>query len=112
MMPVTHPSQHAVHSPHSRAAGAAMLITAPQHFLYFLPLPQGHGSLRPTGMCNQIVWEASSILAGYARLSRGLVVVVARCEHARRENARVALRPLPRRNSLPGGPPRPALRGL
>src|SRR5579862_3798943 len=21
---------------------------APQHFLYFLPLPQGHGSLRPT----------------------------------------------------------------
>jgi len=22
-------------------------LTAPQHFLYFLPLPQGQGSLRP-----------------------------------------------------------------
>ncbi len=23
-------------------------FSAPQHFLYFLPLPHGHGSLRPT----------------------------------------------------------------
>jgi hypothetical protein len=27
-----------------------MATTAPQHFLYFLPLPQGQGSFLPTGM--------------------------------------------------------------
>ena len=31
---------------------------APQHFLYFLPLPQGHGSLRPTFGPFTIVVEA------------------------------------------------------
>ena len=30
----------------------------PQHFLYFLPLPQGHGSLRPTFGPFTIVVEA------------------------------------------------------
>jgi hypothetical protein len=30
-------------------SGLAPLYSLPrQHFLYFLPLPQGHGSLRPT----------------------------------------------------------------
>lgn len=50
MIPVTQPSQHAVHSPHCRAGAAAMAITAPQHFLYFFPLPHGQGSLRPTSI--------------------------------------------------------------
>ena len=27
---------------------AAILLYIPWHFLYFFPLPQGHGSLRPT----------------------------------------------------------------
>jgi hypothetical protein len=27
-----------------------MGTTAPQHFLYFLPLPQGQRSFRPTGI--------------------------------------------------------------
>src|SRR6266700_3164725 len=27
--------------------GPPMMLQAPWHFLYFLPLPQGHGSLRP-----------------------------------------------------------------
>ena len=31
-----------------REAGAAILSYAPWHFLYFFPLPQGQGSLRPT----------------------------------------------------------------
>src|SRR4051812_8342896 len=48
--PATQPSQHAVQPPHCRAGTGASAITAPQHFLNFLPLPQGHGSLRPTGM--------------------------------------------------------------
>ena len=26
----------------------AIFLTSPQHFLYFFPLPHGHGSLRPT----------------------------------------------------------------
>src|SRR5690242_10897059 len=48
--PLTQPSQQAVQPPHSRAGATATGITAPQHFLNFLPLPQGQGSLRPTGM--------------------------------------------------------------
>src|SRR6185437_2461548 len=48
--PTTQPSQHAVHSPHWRPRADAMGITAPWHFLYFRPLPHGHGSLRPTDM--------------------------------------------------------------
>ena len=31
----------------SRADGAGGLQPAPWHFLYFFPLPHGHGSLRP-----------------------------------------------------------------
>src|SRR5512140_1881251 len=50
MVPATQPSQQAVHSPHWRAGAETTGITAPQHVLYFRPRPQGHGSLRPTGM--------------------------------------------------------------
>src|SRR6266581_887334 len=52
--PLTQPSQQAVQVPHCRApaarAGAETCLsstTAPQHFLYFFPLPQGQGSFRP-----------------------------------------------------------------
>jgi hypothetical protein len=31
-----------------REVDAAILLYTPWHFLYFFPLPQGHGSLRPT----------------------------------------------------------------
>src|SRR3982751_6222388 len=60
--PATHPSQHAVHSPHWRGAACAIGITAPWHFLYFFPLPQGHGSLRPVGIEDDVRDGASSIL--------------------------------------------------
>jgi hypothetical protein len=54
----TQPSQQAVQVPHSRCGSFNLAgfvsacadtnwdIMAPQHFLYFLPLPQGHGSFR------------------------------------------------------------------
>src|SRR5438132_13517176 len=32
----------------ARASEPVVYIAAPWHFLNFLPLPQGHGSLRPT----------------------------------------------------------------
>jgi hypothetical protein len=35
IVPMTHPSQQAVHSPHWRAGAGATGITAPQHFLNF-----------------------------------------------------------------------------
>jgi hypothetical protein len=60
IVPAIQPSQQAVQVPHLRAAvvtlnGAALIgatartsgITLPQHFLYFSPLPQEQGSLRP-----------------------------------------------------------------
>jgi len=59
MDPAAQPSQQAVQVPHSRFAvlaasrgGAAAPIarngiTAPQHLLNFLPLPQGQGSFLP-----------------------------------------------------------------
>jgi hypothetical protein len=61
-VPTIQPSQHAVQVPQLRdGAGAAAsdgllvaaatgcsAITLPQHFLYFLPLPQGQGSFRGT----------------------------------------------------------------
>jgi hypothetical protein len=56
---LTQPSQQAVHVPHRRAPEACsapesatglMGTTAPQHFLYFLPLPQGQGSFLPTAI--------------------------------------------------------------
>lgn len=62
MVPVIQPSQQAVHGPQERdgagadppetgggAVGATgrTAITLPQHCLYFLPLPQEQGSLRP-----------------------------------------------------------------
>jgi hypothetical protein len=63
MVPAIQPSQHAVQVPQLRpdAASGALFcdprgavstgwsaITLPQHFLYFLPLPQGQGSFRGT----------------------------------------------------------------
>jgi len=52
--------QHAVQRPHSRFAGVAAPagcapdlsgITAPQHFLYFFPLPHGQGSFLAVAIC-------------------------------------------------------------
>jgi hypothetical protein len=70
MLPAIQPSQHAVQVPQllwdaasgvrDAASGALFCkpraavsngwsaITLPQHFLYFLPLPQGQGSFRGT----------------------------------------------------------------
>ena len=54
IVPLTQPSQQAVQVPHRRAACATetglIVTTAPQHLLYFLPLPQGQGSFLPTGI--------------------------------------------------------------
>src|SRR5713226_2815184 len=54
-VPLTQPSQQAVQVPHCRAPAAVVRAgtrlsgtTAPQHFLYFFPLPQGQGSFLPT----------------------------------------------------------------
>src|SRR5580700_4640145 len=42
-------STFALHSTRSEGRNSERrLLYAPQHFLYFLPLPQGQGSLRPT----------------------------------------------------------------
>src|SRR5258708_634661 len=102
-----------------------MAITAPQHFLYFLPLPQGHGSLRPTGMCDEGLEGASSILAEYlataflhpensrlARLSRSPPVAPARYKPARRKDGGLALGARRGRLPVPGGNHRRALRGI
>jgi hypothetical protein len=34
---------------------------APQQFLYFFPLPQGHGSLRPTLGADRFTWILSGL---------------------------------------------------
>jgi hypothetical protein len=55
-VPTIQPSQHAVQVPQLRdgardgagVAAAWIAITLPQHFLYFLPLPQGQGSFLGT----------------------------------------------------------------
>src|SRR3972149_85339 len=40
-------------------------VFVPQHFLYFLPLPHGHGSLRPTlGCCWWTGWPAGGVGPG------------------------------------------------
>src|SRR3954451_10296979 len=44
-------------SPH-QASGE--VVDAPWHFLYFLPLPQGHGSLRPTFGSSRFTWRTVS----------------------------------------------------
>ena len=44
-----------------RNSGLCFHRQAPWHFLYFLPLPHGHGSLRPTfGAWRRTVWTAVS----------------------------------------------------
>jgi hypothetical protein len=49
MLPAIQPSQHAVQVPQLlRVSTGWSAITLPQHFLYFLPLRQGQGSLRGT----------------------------------------------------------------
>src|SRR5258708_27586426 len=82
--PATQPSQHAVHSPHWRIGAAAIGIVAPQHFLYFLPLPQGQGSLRPTGMESEaririrpVYFAAKEELCSSIRNTAKLVVYLA-----------------------------------
>src|SRR6185312_14404270 len=91
--PTTQPSQQAVHSPHWRPRAAAMGITAPWHLLYFRPLPQGHGSLRPTDMVrgNVKTLERPVYLRG-GRLRRDLPLLPERHLRTRREDAGVALR--------------------
>ena len=43
-----------------RETGVAILPYVPWHFLYFFPLPQGQGSLRPTSSSlPYTVWEAT-----------------------------------------------------
>ena len=80
MVPAAQPSQQAVQVPHSRAAFAIAAgvssargtgftaITAPQHFLNFLPLPQGQGSFRPTLM--RALHHADRLLKGLARVRK------------------------------------------
>jgi hypothetical protein len=50
-VPAIQPSQQAVQSPQGRpervVGTGAIAITAPQHFLYFFPLPQPQGSFLP-----------------------------------------------------------------
>src|SRR5690349_22992765 len=78
------PPQHTVQVPHWRrcpaVAGDAETCTsgvvAPQHFLYFLPLPQGQGSFLPTGM------RDSSGRAASRSASIPLELVAYRFEHA------------------------------
>jgi len=51
MVPTIQPSQHAVQVPQLRdeaCAAGCSAITRPQHFLYFLPLPQRQGSFLGT----------------------------------------------------------------
>ncbi len=45
---VTQPADRAARRPVRRAFSFVQLAAAPQHFLYFRPLPHGQGSLRPT----------------------------------------------------------------
>jgi hypothetical protein len=75
MVPAAQPSQQPVHVPHWRwltdavslrvdaapATGAIVCsgITAPQHFLNFLPLPQGQGSFLP-GVIAELHHEGTS----------------------------------------------------
>src|SRR5712692_694125 len=49
-----------------------MGIVAPQHFLYFLPLPQGHGSLRPRAMPISILSAVAVYLAVLLSLLQGI----------------------------------------
>jgi hypothetical protein len=39
------------------AAPCGSGVPAPQHFLYFLPLPQGHGSFLPIFGVALLIWE-------------------------------------------------------
>jgi hypothetical protein len=39
------------------AAPCGSGVHAPQHFLYFLPLPQGHGSFLPVFGVALLIWE-------------------------------------------------------
>ncbi len=52
------------------AAGGERLRHAPQHFLYFLPLPQGQGSLRPTLGVARTNGSCCSAIASARKLDR------------------------------------------
>src|SRR6266702_1189999 len=70
IVPLTQPSQQAVQVPHCRAAcvmeTGLMATTAPQQRLYFLPLPQGQGSVLPS-----IAHRGSKVLVSLAALQLG-----------------------------------------
>ncbi len=58
---------------------------APWHFLYFFPLPHGHGSFRPTfGSSRRIVFGDGVVTADARRLS---AAAAARMDSARRSAA-------------------------
>ena len=58
---------------------------APWHFLYFLPLPHGHGSLRPTfGSSRRTVLTARIVAADARRLLRRAARDGAACDGAPR----------------------------
>src|SRR3954463_12001129 len=40
--------------------GGILCHAVPWHFLYFLPLPHGHGSLRPTFGSSRFTWRVTS----------------------------------------------------
>jgi len=57
---------------HSSFAPPPPYDTRPQHFLYFLPDPQGQGSFRPTrGTSRLIVWTfCGAVAAAWSAMSR------------------------------------------
>jgi hypothetical protein len=65
MVPAIQPSQQAVQSPQGRpdrvVGTAAIAITAPQHFLYFFPLPQLQGSFLPVVMMTASFLESCNV---------------------------------------------------
>ncbi len=49
--------------------GSAIVHSAPQHFLYFLPLPQGQGSLRPVPLFRAAVAALTATASGAGKPS-------------------------------------------
>src|SRR5258706_6404865 len=93
MVPSTQPSQHAVQLPHWRCSATATGITAPQHFLYFLPLPQGHGSLRPTLILRRSVYSShpGESRSAYRNMTVYLVVLMALLNSIAQRGAKMAV---------------------
>src|SRR6266850_2382458 len=70
-----------------------MEITAPQHFLYFLPLPQGHGSLRPTLILRRSVYSShpGESRSAYRNMTVYLVVLMALLNSIAQRGAKMAV---------------------